>query len=222
MLVSGGLDSATVLAMARADDQRCVAVSFDYGQRHRCELEAAAALCSSLGVADHRTVRIDPAPLAGSTLTGPGPVPSPDASKIGQSIPATYVPARNTVFLSLALAMAEGEAADRIYIGANAVDYSGYPDCRPAFIEAFQEVVDVGTKAGVEGRGIRIEAPLLRLTKAQIIAEGLRLGVDYGLTSSCYNPAADGKPCGLCESCMLRMAGFGALGMEDPRLAVWG
>lgn len=217
VLVSGGLDSATVLAMAQSQGFACVCVSFDYGQRHRWELTCAARLCAAAGVGDHRVIVLDPMPLRGSSLTGGGEVPRPDGlGSIGHRVPDTYVPARNTIFLSMALGIAEGCGSGDIFIGANAVDYSGYPDCRPEFIAAFETLANLATKAGVEGDGIRIHAPLLKMTKAQIILEGIRLGVDYGLTSSCYDPSPDGQPCGVCESCVLRAAGFVNARREDP------
>lgn len=217
VLVSGGLDSATVLAMAQSQGFGCIGVSFDYGQRHRWELTCAARICAAAGVADHRVITLDPMPLQGSALTGGGDVPQPDGiSSIGMSVPDTYVPARNTIFLSMALGIAEGCGSGDIFIGANAVDYSGYPDCRPEYIAAFEQLANLATKAGVEGDGIRIHAPLLKMTKAEIIHEGIRLGVDYGLTSSCYDPADDGQPCGVCESCVLRAAGFANARLADP------
>lgn len=217
VLVSGGLDSATVLAIAQSQGFGCIGVSFDYGQRHRWELTCAAQICVAAGVADHRVIALDPMPLQGSALTGGGDVPQPDGlSSIGMSVPDTYVPARNTIFLSMALGIAEGCGSGDIFIGANAVDYSGYPDCRPEYIAAFEQLANLATKAGVEGDGIRIHAPLLKMTKAEIIHEGIRLGVDYGLTSSCYDPADDGQPCSVCESCVLRAAGFANARLADP------
>jgi len=217
VLVSGGLDSATVLAMARAEGFECIAVSFDYGQRHRWELTCAARVCAAAGVGAHRVITLNPSLLRGSALTGGGAVPEPDGvDAIGSEIPDTYVPARNTIFLSMALGLAEGCGSGDIFIGANAVDYSGYPDCRPDFIAAFETLANLATKAGVEGDGIRIHAPLIQMSKAEIIREGTRLGVDYALTSSCYNPAANGCPCRVCESCVLRAAGFASAGMSDP------
>ncbi|MCH2140788.1 MAG: 7-cyano-7-deazaguanine synthase QueC [Phycisphaerales bacterium] len=213
--VSGGLDSATVLAMASAEFSKCLALSFDYGQRHRHELACAAALCASMGH-EHRIIQIDPRIMSGSALTGGGDVPKTADVEIGQGIPDTYVPARNTVFLAMGLAVAEVEHAEAVYIGANAVDYSGYPDCRPEFIEAFDRLATLATRSGVEGRPIRILAPLLSMTKADIIREGVRLGVDYGLTSSCYDPGSDGGPCQMCESCRLRAKGFEDADRVDP------
>ncbi|MDG1837803.1 MAG: 7-cyano-7-deazaguanine synthase QueC [Phycisphaerales bacterium] len=219
VLVSGGLDSATILAMALRDGLACTAVSFDYDQRHRGELASATAVCRSMGVNDHRIVRIDPGPLSGSALTGGGDVPHPvDVDQIGGGIPDTYVPARNTVFLALSLAMAEGLGASELHIGANAVDYSGYPDCRPEFISAFDSLAQVATKAGVEGNPIRVKAPLLYMSKAEIITTGSQLGVDYGLTCSCYDPGEGSQPCGQCDACFLRAAGFAQAGVPDPLL----
>ncbi len=213
VLVSGGLDSATVLAVARDAGDACYALSFDYGQRHIAELAAAARIAQSLGAIEHRTMRIDFAGIGGSALTD-------DAMAVPESptegIPATYVPARNTVFLSLALGWAEVLEARRIYIGVNAVDYSGYPDCRPEYVAAFQQMADLATKAGVEGAGCRIETPLIALTKADIIRLGERLGVDYGLTVSCYQADEAGTACGRCDSCRIRRAGFEAAGVSDP------
>lgn len=213
VLVSGGLDSATLLAVARDAGHDCYALSFDYGQRHRLELEAAARVAHALGAVTHRVLALPIGELGGSALTDPGiEVPR----EAGPGIPVTYVPARNTVFLSLALAWAEVLDAPDIYIGANAVDYSGYPDCRPEFIGAFQRVADLGTRAGVEGRGFRIHAPLIHLSKAEIIRRGTALGVDYALTLSCYDPDDGGRACGRCDSCRLRAAGFRAAGVPDP------
>ncbi len=216
VLLSGGLDSATCLALARERGYECHCLGFLYGQRHAYEAGCAARVGRSLGAVEYRVVQIDPALFAGSALTGDGDVPKAGDS---QGIPVTYVPARNTVFLAYALAWSEVLGAEAIYIGVNAVDYSGYPDCRPEYIEAFQRMADLATKSGVEGRRTRIEAPLIHLTKAEIIREGLRLGVDYSMTSSCYDPAEDGAPCKLCDSCRLRAKGFADLGITDPRLA---
>jgi len=212
-LVSGGLDSATVLAMARADGYRCYALSFDYGQRHRCELEAADYVAADIGVAEHRTFKLDLSQFGGSALTDDS-IAVPDQPAEG--IPVTYVPARNTVFLSLALAWAEVLEAYDIFIGVNAVDYSGYPDCRPEFIEAFEKTANLATKAGVEGEHFSIHTPLIHLSKAEIIGEGTRLGVDYGKTVSCYNPDREGGACGVCDSCRLRANGFARAGLSDP------
>jgi len=213
VLVSGGLDSATVLAIARAAGRDCYALSFDYGQRHRLELDAAARVASALGAREHRTMRIDFAGIGGSALTDPG-IAVPESASTG--IPVTYVPARNTVFLSLALGWAEVLGAREIYVGVNAVDYSGYPDCRPEFIAAFEHLASLATRAGVEGAAFSIRAPLIELSKAGIIARGVALGVDYGLTVSCYQPDAAGRACGRCDSCRLRKAGFEAAGVADP------
>lgn len=221
VLLSGGLDSATVLAMARASGLTCHTLAFDYGQRHRHELTAAAHVAASLGAATHRTMRIDLRDIGGSALTAEIDVPKHrSASAMAADIPITYVPSRNIIFLSMASALAEVVGAGAIFLGVNAVDYSGYPDCRPEFIEAFQRVLDVGTKAGAQGRPARIHAPIVRMTKAQIIREGTRLGVDYGLTHSCYDPVdlggGDIRACGACDSCQLRREGFAAAGVPDP------
>jgi 7-cyano-7-deazaguanine synthase len=213
VLVSGGLDSATVLAMARAQGFACYALSFDYGQRHRCELAAADRVACRLGAVEHRTFPLDLRQFGGSALTDDA-IAVPDAP--GEGIPVTYVPARNTVFLSLALAWAEVLGAGDIFIGVNAVDYSGYPDCRPEFIAAFEQMANLATRAGVEGRRLTVHAPLIHLSKAEIIRTGSALGVDYGQTLSCYNPDAAGRACGVCDSCRLRAAGFAAAGLPDP------
>ena len=216
VLVSGGLDSATVLTMARKDGYECYALSMDYGQRHRVELERAALVSKTNGAAEHRIVRIDIGNFGGSALTDQDiSVPTTET----EEIPVTYVPARNTVFLSVALGWAEVLGASAIFIGANAVDYSGYPDCRPEYISAFQTLANLATKAGVEGDTIEIKAPLIDLTKAQIIQTGLSLGVDYSQTISCYNPDDEGRICGVCDSCRIRQAGFDAAGTVDPALA---
>jgi len=219
VLLSGGLDSATAAAWAIDAGYRLSALSLDYGQRHRVELDAARAVARALRIADHVVLSIDLAAFGGSALVDPGAAVPKGRSddEIGRGIPVTYVPARNTVFLSLALAMAETRAAEAIVLGVNAIDYSGYPDCRPEFLAAFTDVARLGTKAGVEGRPIRLEAPLMTLTKAEIVRLGIGLGLDYGLTSSCYDPATDGRPCGACDSCRLRAAGFAAAGAVDPR-----
>ena len=214
VLLSGGLDSATVLAIARAEGFSCYALSFDYGQRHRCELEAAANVARSLGAALHHTVRIDLRLWGGSALTDDA-IPVPDAEE-SKGIPITYVPARNLIFLSFATAWAEVLGARDIFIGVNSVDYSGYPDCRPKFIESFAETARLGTCAVDEGWRYSINAPLQNLSKAQIIRRGTALGVDYGLTTSCYNPDAEGRSCGKCASCALRIAGFREAGVPDP------
>ncbi len=213
VLVSGGLDSATVLAMARAEGYACHALSFDYGQRHRCELAAADAVARGLGAIQHRTFPLDLRQFGGSALTDDA-IAVPETPSDG--IPVTYVPARNTVFLSLALAWAEVLGAYDIFIGVNAVDYSGYPDCRPEFIAAFERMANLATRAGVEGHRCTIHAPLIHMTKAEIITTGTGLGVDYGQTLSCYNPDGEGRACGVCDSCRLRAAGFAAAGVADP------
>lgn len=214
ILVSGGLDSATVLAIARTQGLECYALSVDYGQRHRAELLAADRVAKALGAREHRTMRIDLGGIGGSALTDPT-IAVPEAPQVG--IPITYVPARNTVMLSLALGWAEVLAASQIHIGVNAVDYSGYPDCRPVFIAAFERVANLATRAGVEGTtAFRIVAPLVNMTKAQIIRRGVELGVDYGLTISCYQADDDGRACGTCDSCRLRRDGFAAAGIADP------
>ena len=222
VLLSGGLDSATAAAWATSKGYRLSALSIDYGQRHRCELDAAKNVAASLGISDHVVLPIDLAAFGGSALVDPSmPVPKDRAdADIGHGIPVTYVPARNTVFLSLALAMAETRGAGAILLGVNAIDYSGYPDCRPEFLAAFGEVARLGTKAGVEGRPIELVAPLVTLSKAEIIRLGLSLGLDYGLTTSCYDPDIDGRPCGRCDSCLLRAAGFAAVGATDPRASL--
>lgn len=213
VLLSGGLDSATTLAMARAAGYECYALSFDYGQRHRCELKASDAVADYLGAVEHRTVTLDLRQFGGSALTDDA-IAVPDSG--GEGIPVTYVPARNTVFLSLALAWAEVLGAHDIFIGVNAVDYSGYPDCRPEFIAAFEQMANLATKAGVEGERFTIHAPLIELRKAEIIHRGTGLGVDYGMTVSCYNPSDEGLACGRCDSCRLRAEGFAAAGVADP------
>jgi 7-cyano-7-deazaguanine synthase len=213
VLVSGGLDSATVLALAAATGAHCYALTFDYGQRHRVELDAARRVAQAQRVAEHRVVNLDIGWMGGSALTD-ATIPVPREMSAG--IPVTYVPARNTVFLSIALGWAEVLGAGDIYIGANAVDYSGYPDCRPEFIQAFERLANLATRAGVEGRGFRIQAPLMQLHKHEIIREGVRLGVDYSQTLSCYNPDAVGLACGHCDSCRLRAQGFAEAGVADP------
>lgn len=213
VLLSGGLDSATTLAIARRDDYDCHALSLDYGQRHHAELDAARAVAAQLGVVEHRIMRLDMGPYTGSALTDPG-IAVPESPAPG--IPVTYVPARNTIMLALALGWAEVLDAEAIHIGVNALDYSGYPDCRPAFIDAFQALADVATRRAVEGRRSEIRAPLMHLSKAQIIRLGVGLGVDYGLTVSCYQASASGLACGRCESCRLRRQGFEQAGIPDP------
>jgi len=213
VLVSGGLDSATTLAMAGSEGYDCLALSFDYGQRHRVELEAARRVARSLGAAEHRIIGIDLARIGGSALTDEKiDVPT----EPGEGIPVTYVPARNTVFLSYALACAEVAGAADIFIGVNAVDYSGYPDCRPEYIAAFQAMANLATKAAVEGRKLNIHTPLIDLTKAEIIKKGVDLGVDYSLTVSCYQPDDQCRACGACDSCRFRKEGFAAAGIPDP------
>jgi 7-cyano-7-deazaguanine synthase len=214
VLVSGGLDSATCLAIARAEGYDCYALSFSYGQRHEAELAAAARVARALDAREHRVMTIDLAMFGGSALTDPG-IAVPEAPTTG--IPVTYVPARNTVFLSLALAWSEVLGAHDIFIGVNAVDYSGYPDCRPAFVEAFEQMANLATRAGVEdAERLRIRAPLIALDKADIVRRGAALGVDYSLTVSCYQADAQGRACGRCDSCRLRREGFAAAGMPDP------
>ncbi|MDH5571116.1 MAG: 7-cyano-7-deazaguanine synthase QueC [Gammaproteobacteria bacterium] len=213
VLVSGGLDSATVLAMARAQGYDCYAISFDYGQRHRCELDAAKQIAKNQHVVEHKIIHLGLDSIGGSALTDEGiAVPQTPAN----GIPVTYVPARNTVFLSIALAWAEVLQADSIFIGVNAVDYSGYPDCRPEYIEAYERMANLATKTGVEGKPIQIKTPLINLSKAEIIKAGTELGVDYSLTLSCYDPDEQGRACGVCDSCRLRAAGFVAAGIKDP------
>ena len=217
VLLSGGLDSATVLAIAKAEGYEPHALSFRYGQRHGVELEAARRVAGALGAADHREVTIDLAQFGGSALTADIPVPTHrSAEEMTGEIPATYVPARNTVFLALALAWAEVLEASDIFIGVNAIDYSGYPDCRPEYIAAFERMARLATRAGVEGAQLSIHAPLIALGEDQIIRRGLALGVDYGLTVSCYQPDLDGLACGSCDACVLRLKGFAAAGATDP------
>lgn len=218
VLLSGGLDSTTALAVAGSEGYICHALTFRYGQRHEAEIAAARKVAQTLQVAEHVMVDIDLRLFGGSALTDDIPVPkSRDMADIGEGIPITYVPARNTIFLSFALAWAETLECEDIFIGVNAVDYSGYPDCRPEYIEAFERMANFATKAGVEGRQqIRIHAPLLRLTKAEIIQLGQRLGVEYELTLSCYDPSPDGLACGACDACQLRLRGFAANNLSDP------
>lgn len=213
VLLSGGLDSATVLALAQRDGHPCHALSLDYGQRHRAELDAARRVAESLGATEHRIMRLDMGNMTGSALTDPT-IAVPECP--GDGIPVTYVPARNTIMLALALGWAETLDADAIYIGVNALDYSGYPDCRPAFVAAFQTLADVATKRAVEGRRIELRAPLIALSKAEIVRLGADLGVNYALTVSCYQADASGAACGRCESCRLRRAGFERAGLPDP------
>lgn len=213
VLLSGGLDSATVLAISRTQGYAPVAISFDYGQRHRAELDAAARVAAAMQVVDHRVVRIDLGSFGGSALTDTR-IAVPESPSEG--IPVTYVPARNTVFLAYALGLAEVRGATDIFIGVNAVDYSGYPDCRPAFIAKFEELANLATRAGVEGGRFRVHAPLMEMSKADIVRQGTALGVDYALTVSCYQADAEGRACGLCDSCRLRAQGFAAAGLPDP------
>jgi 7-cyano-7-deazaguanine synthase len=217
VLLSGGIDSTTCCAIARSEGFDLYALSFDYGQRHRAELKAASRVAKFMSVKEHRVVVIDPAALAGSALTSGAAVPkNRPAAAMASEIPATYVPARNTIFLSYALAFAETISSTDVFIGVNAVDYSGYPDCRPEFIAAFEKMANLATKAGVEGKRLTIHAPLINLTKAQIIRRGIGLGVDYGLTHSCYDPSPAGLACGACDSCLLRKKGFAEAGVPDP------
>jgi 7-cyano-7-deazaguanine synthase len=220
VLLSGGLDSATVLAIAARDGYQRYALSFRYGQRHSTELQAAEAVARSIGVADHVVVDIDLRQFGGSALTSDIPVPKGrDAARMGDDIPVTYVPARNTIFLSYALAYAETLNAADIFLGVNALDYSGYPDCRPEYIAAFERMANLATRAGVTGSTrLTIHTPLIQMSKREIIATGLGLGVDYGLTHSCYDPSPDGAACGECDSCVLRLKGFAEVGVEDPAL----
>jgi 7-cyano-7-deazaguanine synthase len=221
VLLSGGLDSATTLALARAQGFECYALSFRYGQRHAVELDCARVLAARLGAAQHVMADIDLRVFGQSALTADIAVPKGrDAAQMAADIPLTYVPARNTIFLSFATAWAEVLAASDIFIGVNALDYSGYPDCRPEFIEAFAQMANLATRAGVEGRTqLAIRAPLIDMSKAAIICLGTELGLDYALTSSCYDPAPDGSPCGGCDSCLLRAKGFAEAGLGDPLLA---
>lgn len=213
ILLSGGLDSATVVAMARAEGYSCYTMSFDYGQRHRSELQAAELVAKQLAVVEHKVIGMNLNGIGGSALTD-NSIAVPEGPVEG--IPVTYVPARNTLFLSLALGWAEVLGARDIFIGVNAVDYSGYPDCRPEFIAAFEALANLATKAGVEGSGFRIQAPLQALSKGQIVQAGVRLGVDYALTVSCYQADEQGRACGKCDSCRLRAAGFAKAGVDDP------
>jgi 7-cyano-7-deazaguanine synthase len=217
VLLSGGLDSTTCLAMAKADGFEPVCLAVAYGQRHAVELERARHVAQAMGVKDFRRVSVDLRQVGGSALTADIPVPKNEpGAALSEGIPVTYVPARNALFLSLALGLAESVGASDLYIGVNAVDYSGYPDCRPAFIEAFEAMATLATKAGVEGTRFRVHAPLSGMTKADIIRAGVRLGVDYALTHSCYDPDAQGRACGRCDSCVLRRRGFEQAGVVDP------
>ena len=218
VLLSGGLDSATVLAIARSQGYELYALSFSYGQRHILELDAARRVAASIGVAAHRIAAIDLRVFGGSALTGDMDVPKGRSTDdMSHGIPITYVPARNTIFLAFALAWAEVLGSSDIFIGVNALDYSGYPDCRPEFIAAFEKMANLATRAGVEGRqALKIHTPLIALSKAEIVRKGMELGVDYGLTSSCYDPSPTGAPCGECDSCLLRRKGFSENGIDDP------
>ena len=218
VLLSGGLDSATVAAIAKAEGFEAYALTFNYGQRHVAEIEAARTVAARLGVARHVVAQIDLRSFGGSALTGEFAVPKDRTlEEVGSGIPITYVPARNTIFLSFALAWAEVLGASDIFIGVNAVDYSGYPDCRPEFIQAYEGMANLATKAGVEGRQkLKIHTPLIALTKAEIIRKGCELGVDYSVTSSCYDPSEAGEACGSCDACLIRKKGFLANGLEDP------
>jgi 7-cyano-7-deazaguanine synthase len=224
VLLSGGLDSTTALAIAKAEGFEPYALSFRYGQRHQVEIDSAARVAKAMGVAEHLIADIDLRRFGRSALTSKIAVPkdrSPD--RMGEGIPITYVPARNTIFLSFALAWAEVLEGSDIFIGVNALDYSGYPDCRPEYIAAYEQMANLATKAGVEGRqALRIHTPLIRLTKAQIIRKGTELGVDYSLTNSCYDPSEDGRPCCRCDSCRLRAKGFAEAGIPDPLLVRFG
>lgn len=213
VLLSGGLDSATILALARGENYACHCLTIDYGQRHRAELDAAARVAARLNAAEHRVLAFDLTPIGGSALTDSS-IPVPESRTTG--IPVTYVPARNTIFLALALAWAEVRGAQDIFFGANAVDYSGYPDCRPEFMRAFETLANLATKAGVEGRRLVLHTPIIALTKAEIIRRGTALGVDYALTVSCYQADAEGRACGRCDACRLRRAGFETAGIADP------
>lgn len=215
VLLSGGLDSSTTLAIAKSQSYETYAISFDYGQRHKIEIEAARQIVKSLGAREHRVIKIDNSLFAGSALIHDAEVPK-DGTAIGHNIPATYVPARNTIFLAHALAWAETIPAAHIFIGANAIDYSGYPDCRPEFIALFEMLANSGTKAAAEGMRFQIHAPLINLTKAQIVQKAVELQVDLSLTHSCYDPQADARPCGECDSCRLRLKGFAEAGVDDP------
>ncbi|MBN9118938.1 MAG: 7-cyano-7-deazaguanine synthase QueC [Planctomycetes bacterium] len=218
VLLSGGLDSTTALAVARSRGFECYALSVDYGQRHRVELECAAAVAKALGAVEQRVVKLDLRQIGGSALTGDIAVPKDrSADDMSHGVPVTYVPARNTILLGLALGYAEVVGAFDLFIGANVLDYSGYPDCRPEFLSAFESLANLATKAGTEGAGtFRVHSPLLKLTKAEIIREGTKLGVDYALTLSCYDPDATGRACGRCDSCSLRKKGFAEAEVADP------
>jgi len=217
VLLSGGLDSTTTFAVAKSQGFEVYALSVDYGQRHRVELERAAVIAKALGAVEHRTVKLDLRQIGGSALTAAIDVPKDRTdADMNHGIPITYVPARNTILLGLALGYAEVVGAFDLFIGANVLDYSGYPDCRPEFLTAFENLANLATKAGVEGGRFHVHAPLLKLTKAEIIREGVRLGVDYSQTLSCYDPDASGRACGRCDSCLLRRKGFAEAGVSDP------
>ena len=217
VLLSGGIDSTTTLAIARAEGCEAYALSFDYGQRHHIEIDSARRVADSLGAKEHRVAKIDLRVFGGSALTGDVTVPKKRSeTEISQGIPVTYVPARNTIFLAYALAYAEVISAEDIFLGVNAIDYSGYPDCRPEFIEAFERVANLATKAGVEGRHFHFHTPLIKLSKADIIRKAVELGVDLSLTHSCYDPSREGLACGECDSCQLRLKGFREAGIKDP------
>lgn len=217
VLLSGGLDSSTTLAVAKSQGFELYALTFRYGQRHQLEIEAAKRVASQFNVAEHKIFDVGLDRFGGSALTAEIEIPKDRGlEEISKNIPITYVPARNTIFLSLGLAWAEVLGARDIFIGVNALDYSGYPDCRPEFIEAFEHMADLGTKAGVEGRRIKIHTPLIHLNKARIIKKGLELGVDFRLTSTCYDPSLQGEACGKCDACLLRLKGFAEAGIEDP------
>lgn len=223
ILLSGGLDSTTVLAIARAEGYKCFALSFDYGQRHDIELEAARRVATAFQVERHVIAKIDLRQFGGSALTSDTAVPKGrDIAEMDVGIPITYVPARNTVFLSFALAWAETVDASNIFIGVNSLDYSGYPDCRPEYISAYETMANLATRAGVEGTTkIKIQTPLISMTKAEIIRLGSELGVDYGITHSCYDPSSEHRPCGACDSCLLRAKGFAEAGLSDPAMVSW-
>jgi 7-cyano-7-deazaguanine synthase len=218
VLLSGGIDSATVMGIARSEGYATYCLSFRYGQRHEIELEAAARIANALGAKEHKIINIDLRTIGGSALTDDIAVPKGrNEGEIQQEIPVTYVPARNTIFLSVALAWAEVLGAFDIFVGVNAIDYSGYPDCRPEYIEAFERMANLATKVGVEGKGkIKIMTPLIQMNKAQIIRKGIEMGIDYGMTHSCYDPTQEGSACGKCDSCLLRRKGFMAAGVPDP------
>ena len=219
VLLSGGIDSATAFAMTRAAGLRCHALSFRYGQRHAVELAAAARVATALGAASHAVIDLDLRAIGGSALTADIPVPKGrDEAEIGSGIPITYVPGRNTIFLAYAIALAEVRGASEIVVGVNVLDSSGYPDCRPEWLAAMQEVARLGTRAGVERRPVTIRAPLIKMSKAEIIRVGVKLGLDYGITHSCYDPSPTGAACGLCDSCQLRRRGFESAGVPDPTI----